>query len=263
MLELDENKNVIYKLTEEERGLIKEHKLFYSDLFHFGNNILDNGFKETIQDYELTIYSMIYRILELLDTLKIMTENSLINSGFLVLRPLIEVTAQLRYIIMDKDKDKVKERATILQMLDIKRTAVDETAFYNSMNNQECYKDYVHIIRDEKKYLEWYSYCERKKITIKQLFDLIGWQELYQNLYSPLCIETHEINHLETNIELKNVINDKRFEFKPFRGFENHVLLLNSVITIMIYSFHDVVYTYGNKDLKCEWELWEKKQLNI
>ena len=69
-----------------------------------------------------------------------MTENSLINSGFLVLRPLIEVTAQLRYIIMDKDKDKVKERATILQMLDIKRTAVDETAFYNSMNNQECYK---------------------------------------------------------------------------------------------------------------------------
>ena len=257
-MKLDENKNVIHELTEEERELIEEHKKFYADLFYYGNNILDDGFEETIEDYKLTIYSMLYRILELLDTLSVMTENSLINSGFLILRPLIEISVQLRYITMDKDK--MQERATVLQMLDIKRTAVDENDFCNSMNNKECYKDCVHIIQD-RKYNNWYSYCEREKITIKQLFDLTGWEELYKNLYSPLCIETHEINHMETNIDVVNSEYNK-FSFKEFRIFENHVLLLSSVLTIMIYLFHNVVYMYGNKGLICEWELWEKRAIN-
>lgn len=75
--------NRIYKLTEEEKELITNHDLFYEDLFKHTNKVLDIGFGETIKDYELTIYSIIYRILELLDTLKIMTDNSLINSGYI------------------------------------------------------------------------------------------------------------------------------------------------------------------------------------
>ena len=70
--------NGIYELTEEEKTLIEEHKLFYADLFKFGNKVLDDCFDEnTIKDYELTIYSNIYRIIELLDTLKVIVRQPL------------------------------------------------------------------------------------------------------------------------------------------------------------------------------------------
>ncbi|WP_343344849.1 DUF5677 domain-containing protein [Terrisporobacter petrolearius] len=245
--------NVIYKLTEEERELITRHNLFYEDLFKYGNKILDIGFKETIEDYELTIYSMIYRLLELLDTLKVMTENSLINSGFIVIRSLVEIAVQLEFILVDNDK--MQEKATILQMLDIKRTAKDEVTFYESMEKKECYREYVSIIKIDKPYSNWYSYCERKRISLKDLFKLIGWENLYLSLYRPLCIETHGINHMESNIVFQN----NQFNFKPFRVFENHVLLLNSVLTIMVPILHRLVELYGNEQLKIEWSNYKEK----
>lgn len=245
--------NGIYELTEEEKDMIKEHNLFYDDLFEYGHKILDSSFEDTVKDYELTIYSMIYRILELLDTLKVMTENSLINSGFIVLRSLVEIAVQLCYIITDKNR--IQEKATVLQMLDIKRTAENESAFYKYMELKECYKDYVSIIKRDKPFSNWYSYCEGKRTTIENLFELIGWEKLYSNLYRPLCIETHEINHMETNIDIIN----GRFYFKPFRMFENHVLLMNSILKIMVSTFHELIQLYSGEQMKHEWDIYEKK----
>lgn len=245
--------NGIYKLTDEEKDLIKEHVLFYADLFKYGNSILDNGFKEPIEDYELTIYSMIYRIIELLDTLMVMTEHSLINSGFIVLRSLTEIAVQTCYIISENNK--VQEKATILQMLDIKRTINDENTFYACMEKQECYKDYVPMIMREKPFPNWYSYCEKKKTSIEDLFKALHWDTLYSTLYRPLCIESHEINHMETNITFGN----NKFNFKPFRMFENHVLLLNSVLTIMMPTLHMLVELYGDEQLKKEWANYEAR----
>lgn len=249
----DKHRNGIYELTDEEKDLINEHDLFYADLFEYGNYILNNGFKEPIKDYELTIYSMIYRIMELLDTLKVMTENSLINSGFIVLRSLIEIAVQTCYIISDCNK--IQERATVLQMLDIKRTANDENAFYQDMKNKDCYKNYVSIIMLNKPFPNWYSYCEKKRTSIEDLFKILNWNNLYSNLYKPLCIETHEINHMETNIVCEN----NRFYFKPFRMFENHVLLLNSVLTIMMPTLHMLVELYGDEQLNIKWADYERK----
>lgn len=253
---IDKYGNGIYELTEEEKELIIEHGLFYADLFEYGNNILENSFGETIKDYELTIYSMIYRILELLDTLKVMTENSLINSGFIILRSLIEIAVQLCYIISDKEK--VQERATVFQMFDIKRTAIEEGAFYELMEKIECYKDYASKIKMDKPYPNWYSYCEGKRTSIEDLFKLINLDNLYSELYRPLCIETHETNHMETNI----VHEKNKFNFKPFRMFENHILLLNSVLTIMVPTLHKILDSYGSFELRQKWAVYEKKSVD-
>jgi hypothetical protein len=251
----DKHGNGIYELTDEEKDLIKKHDLFYADLFEFGNYILENCFKEPIKDYELTIYSMIYRIMELLDTLKVMTENSLINSGFIVLRSLIEIAVQTCYITFDNNK--IQEKATVLQMLDIKRTSNDETAFYQYMKNKKCYKNYVSIIMRDKPFPNWYSYCEKERTSIEDLFKILKWDSLYSTLYRPLCIESHEINHMETNIVHVN----NRFYFKPFRMFEKHVLLLNSVLTIMVPTLHILVELYGNKPLILKWTDYEKETI--
>jgi len=243
--------NGIYELTEEDKELIIEHNKFYEDLFKFGYSILDSGFQETMKDYELTIYSMMYRTLELLDTLKVMAENSLINSGFIVLRSLAEISVQLCYIVsVDAE---IKKRATILQMFDIKRTAIDESSFFDQMEKIDCYKDYIEFIKVDKSYKNWYSYSEGKNTTLEGLFTLISWRELYTKLYKPLCIETHQINHMETNIVYENM----KFNFKPFRIFENHILLLNSILTIMSPLLSSMVKIYGNKELKKEWNDYE------
>ena len=88
--------NGIYELTEEEKTLIEEHKLFYADLFKFGNKVLDDCFDEnTIKDYELTIYSNIYRIIELLDTLKAMNFAEIQEQGFIALYKREAITDDL------------------------------------------------------------------------------------------------------------------------------------------------------------------------
>lgn len=246
----------IYKLTDEEKELISNHDLFFNDLFDYLDKILDIGFKETIEDYELTIYSIIYRILELLDTLKVMTDNSLINSAFIITRSLIEISVQLQFILLDNDT--IEKKATVLQMLDIKRTTIDEDIFYKKMQNRECYKKYVSILKIEKTYINWYSYCIGKNTNIKELFKLVSLEDLYSNLYKPLCIETHQINHMESNIAFQ----DKKFNFKPFRGFENHLLLLNSVLKIMIPTLDSLMKVYGNKALKNDWFNYKEKLEN-
>lgn len=246
--------NNIYELTEEEKELIEAHKLFYAQLIKFGYRVLDECFGEDIiKDYELTIYSAIYRIIELLDTLKVMTENSLINSGFIILRSLIESAVQLCYITSDKDE--MQKRATILQMLDIKRTADNEDMFWKQMEKTDCYKDYVDLLKTEKKFSNWYCYCEGKEINLKKLFTKIGWKCIYTKLYTPLCIETHQINHMETNI----VIENEKFKFKPFRMFENHVLLLNSVLIVMVRVFDDIIDVYDCEGMKKEWDVYKAK----
>lgn len=249
----DENKNGIYDLTEDEQECIIHHQKFYSDFFRFGNLVLDS-FPDPIKDYELTIYSMYYRIIELLDTLEEMTVCSLINSSFLIVRSLLEAVGMLCYVLCDNNE--IEKKAIIWQMMDIKRTFKDEKIYYQEMSKRSCYKQYVSNIKNSKKeYNNWYSYCEGKKTSIVDIFKKAGLEDLYINLYKPLCFENHEVNHMETNIDCIN----GKFYFKPFRNFENHVLLLNSVIRAMLPVNDKMVYRYGNEKLKNEWNVYKNK----
>ena len=251
---LNSNKNAIYALTAEDKEMLNEHKKFYEDFFRFGNKILEY-FHSPIQDYELTIYSAYYRILELLDTLEVMTENSLINSGLLIVRSLLELSAQLCYVLHDKTQ--VQKRATIWQMIDIKRSAVNENVFYQHMESKDCYKSYVDVLK-QNNWPNWYSYCEGSRKGIADVFRLAGLDDLYNNLYKPLCLENHETNHMETNIViLENA--EKKFNFKPFRMFENHVLLMNSVMRTIIPVNNEMVENYGDDKIKLEWKDYQKK----
>ncbi|MBQ7577320.1 MAG: hypothetical protein IJT21_03515 [Synergistaceae bacterium] len=250
----DSNNNFIYDLTSEDKEMIREYKKFYADFFKFGNKLLDDCFPEPIEDYELTIYSAYYRFLELLDTLEIMTENSLINSGLLILRSLLELTAQLCYVLCDNDE--IQKRATIWQMLDIKRTARDDETFYKAMSAKNCYKNYADILRNNK-WSNWYSYCENKRMSIEDIFTIAGIKDLYDNLYRPLCFENHETNHMETNIIIDEY--SKRFRFKPFRIFENDVLLMHSIIKVILPLNNMMIDRYGNEALKLEWKRYQDK----
>ncbi len=82
---------------------------------------------------------------------------------------------------------------------------------------------------------------------------------LDSDLYRPLYMETHENNHMETKIVPEN----GKFNFRLFRMFENHILLLNSILLIMVPVFHQLMEVYGAKPLKFGWNSYEKKQLHI
>mgnify|MGYP001735931873 CR=1 len=48
-----------------------------------------------------------------------------------------------------------------------------------------------------------------------------------------------------------NIIYDNRkFNFKLFRMFKNHTLLLNSILIVMISVFNSIIDVYGNERLK-------------
>lgn len=245
--------NGIYQLTDEEKSLTREHILFYKDLFKFGNYILDHAFKqEELKDYELTIYSNLYRILELLDTLMVMTQKGLINSGFIILRSLVESAAQLKYMI--DDEEKMESRAIVLQMLNIKRSIVDETLFFDRMNEKSCYAPYIDLLKNNK-FDNWYSYSENKKINIASLFRIIGWDEIYKTLYQPLCRETHGVTHMESNIHIDN----KMFYFKPFRSFENHILLLDCILRVVTPLFTQFFNIYRMPKMERKWKEYNLK----
>lgn len=249
----DEYGNSICELKNGEEDIICEYNKIYMDLFGFIEGVLDSINNEPkIEDYKLSIYSIVYRIKELLDTLRVMMENSLINSGFIVIRSLVEVSAQLCYIISDDSK--IIKRATILQMLDIKSIDRNEELFYIYMSEQECYKDYVNFIKD-KKFQNWYSYSEGKKTSIKDLFKMIGWEDIYEDIYRPLCSETHQINHMDANIEPANGL----FNFKPFRSFENNNRFMTTILKVVQLLFPKVINKYGSDDLNDEWNKYEIK----
>lgn len=259
----NKNYHKIYTLTADDKETIKHMKLFFNDIQKFGNYILDTAFSnEVIEDYELTIYSNLYKVLEILDTLEVMTENSLINSSLIIVRSLLEVSLQLRYII--DSKDSMKKKATILQMFDIKRTSKNEDLFYSTMENSECYKDYVDIIRDNR-YLKWYSYCENKKMNIHSLFDKVNWTNLYDELYTKLNLDTHGLNHMESNIV--GNIDDGKFYFKSFRNFddENSTDLIISILMIIVplYSQFFNIYKDELNAMKSDWDTFSKKSNNL
>ena len=87
------------------------------------------------------------------------------------------------------------------------------------------------------------------------MFDIVGWKQIYNNLYQPLCIEAHQINHMETNI----VPQHHKMNFKPFRTFENHILLLDSMLSIMKLSLHRIITIYGDEQHKKNWNIYENK----
>lgn len=247
--------NQVYQLNAEDKEMILEHKKFYQDLNKYGFYILDNSFGSgNIKDYELTIYSGVYKVLEILDTLEVMTENSLVNSSFIIVRALLEASVQLAYIL--KDPATEEKKAIILQMFDIKRTVINEEEYYDRMSQTECYKDFVKYIKD-KCFGNWYSYSEEKRTSLSDLFDIVEWSELHNCLYKPLCKEVHVITHMERNIVPSF---DNQFLFKPFRHFENNVELMDCVLMTIVPLYSCFFNRYDTlSELKDEWDKYAEK----
>lgn len=258
--------NYIYRLNKKDKDNIRTINLFYEDLFKYGNYILDNAFPgEVIKDYELTIYSFLYKIMELLDSMMVMSHQGLHNSSMLVLRTLLESSAQLMYIL-HTDEHKREERAIVMQMLDIKHGCENVEEFNKRMENYVLYKKFFYLIKDGK-YDKWYCYCEGKKVTIRKLFENIGWLELYEKMYTTLCDDVHMSYHMEQNIYFYNSHTDKRFCFRPFRQFDsdknNNIMLFLLHFIPLVYERFFSLYKIDNMDWKIFKAKVEKELTNI
>lgn len=248
----ESNGNGIYELTDEDRELITHHKLFYDELCTFGNRLLDIGFQNGMEHYKLTIYSFIYKILELLDTLKVMTEQSLINSAFIIVRSLFDACSQLYYIVFD-DKS-CKKKSLIFQLYMLIEKSGNRENVLKDIEVGKLFGEFVSIFQNKKKYARWYAYENSELTSVSKLYKTIGWEKLYTNFYVPMCSDTHASNCM-SDIDFV----DEKFMFKPYRSFENHILLLHSVLTVMLPLYDKLINVYGNDAFKSEWNDYQKK----
>lgn len=255
--------NWIYRLNKKDKENIKMNNLFYADLFLYGNYILDHAFHdEVIPDYELTIFSFLYKILELLDSMMVMAHQGLLNEERIILRSLLEANAQLMYILHE-DKDERKRRAIVMQMMDIKHGSIDDDTFYQHMQDHSLYGAYIHIIRDSTSaWDKWYCYCEGRYIRIKDLFEFIGWGDIYRYIYRPLCDDTHLAYHMEDNIDF-HINDDKTFYFRPFRYFDcdinNDIMLIILRFVPLLYDRFFLLYGLENAD----WRIFREKSSEL
>lgn len=229
------NNEMIYNLNEEEKETILYHIKTFDKLNEYGLQIFDAiSEEEKIPDYMLSILSLLYKTLEINDSLKVMVSQSLINAAFPILRVQLETAIQLLYMISDNSKS--ERRGLIYQIFDIGRNVDDimKGDYENHMKNHMLYGQYFQEICKSTSFNNWYSYCEGKKINLKGLSKIAGVEELYNELYRPLSIESHGIATMESNID----INDGKFYFKKFRNFErNHtVAILDLKIMLKVYE---------------------------
>jgi len=249
----EENGNGIHILTKDENELIEHHQMFYNDLCRFGNNILDIGFPDGMEHYKLTIYSFINKIIELLDTLKVMTENALIDSGFIILRAFMELSAQLFYMI--NDGNTIKQKALTYQFYEMCKK-YDRKKLIDELKSDVLFSEIIQLFSEGKDYKKWYSFYDKNIKTIRQLFEKNEWQSLYENFYVPLCEDVH-VSHCMLDILYESRLD--KYCFKPYRLFDNHILLLHSVLVTILPVYEKLALSYGNDSLINEWKKYRER----
>ncbi len=98
-------KSTYYVLTEEDEQAIEFHKKTFEEIDDIGFDILDKvlGSEEKLENYKIPIRSILYRLLELNDTLNVMVQNSLINTSFSILRNEFETYIQILYLLQERE----------------------------------------------------------------------------------------------------------------------------------------------------------------
>lgn len=253
-------KAVYYELTEEDKEHIFYHTKTFEEIDDIGFDILDNilGDKEKIENYKIPIRSILYRLLELNDTLSVMVKNSLITTAFPLLRGEFEMMIQIIYIL--KDTDKIEQKALLYHYCDIRRINyhLNKEELNEFLDKHEYLKD-IH-----KKYKDvhsidkvfWYSTFEGKKTSFKKLCEITEYSEFYEKIYSHLSADTHGTGCTELNTAFIN----NKYYLQNFRTFKRDHTLMIYHIDFFRNIFLKFINVFAeNKDIKVKVKsLWER-----
>jgi len=161
-------KATYYKLSLEDKDALTYHDKTFNEIDNIGFNILDNilSSKDKLDDYLIPIRSMLYRLLEYNDTLKIMISNSLINTSFPILRSEFEILIQLLYIL--KDKNSIEKKSLLYHYCDIRRMNCNvEKNDLNKYLSEAKVFNKIHSQFSDKSYIDkssWYSLHNSKRM---------------------------------------------------------------------------------------------------
>lgn len=219
---------IYYELSEEDKELIQFHNKTFKEIEDIGFNILDHVLvgQRKLENYKIPIRSILYRLLELNDTLNVMVQNSLINTSFSILRNEFETYIQILYLLQDKDQ--IEEKALLYHYCDIVRmNSFLEKEQLNEFLFRHEYLDAIHQKYFTEKHLlkrEWYKLYDKKMKLFKNLCKKVGKEEDYNNLYAHLSADIHGTGNIELNTFYDD--SDGKYYLSEFRNFERHHTLM-------------------------------------
>lgn len=222
-----------YQLTEEDNEALKYHKLTFQEIDDIGFDILDIVLSNPnpIPNYYIPIRGLLYRLLELNDALSVMVSQSLINTSFSLSRNILEISAQLIYLL--DDSESIEEKSMLYHYCDIRQQNIniDKTQLENHLTSsfQKIHTKVIEIKKYEK--FSWYSLFEEKRVTFKDLCEKINFKEYYDTLYPHLSSDIHGTAILELNTIFNE--EDKKYYLRDFRHFERHHTLMTFQIDFM------------------------------
>lgn len=213
-----------YKLTDEDNEAIDFYNKTFREINDLGFYILDNvlNVEDKLPNFLIPIRSMLYRLLELNDTLNVMVQNSLINTAFPILRNEFEIFVQILYLLDENDTK--EEKALLYHYCNIRRinNRLDKEKLDNFLEKHYYLLD-IHKKYHANKLVDkraWYEIYHNKITTLKHLCSLIDEQENYEKIYNHLSAYIHGNGCLELNTAFFE--DDNKYYLLHFRHFERH-----------------------------------------
>jgi len=219
-----------YKLSDEDKEAIEYHNKTFTEIDKIGFDILDNilSSKDKLDDYLIPIRSILYRLLEYNDTLKVMISNALINTSFPILRSEFEIIIQLLFIL--KDESSTEKKSLLYHYCDLRRMNknIDIDNLNNFLSEKEVFNK-IHTQYSNKSYIDktsWYSLFNSNRTSFLELCKLVDEEDYYNVLYPHLSADIHGTSCIELNTVCFE--DGGKYYLRNFRTFERHH-------TIMIY----------------------------
>jgi len=231
-------KGEYYNLNDKDKEAQQFHALTFEEIDDIGFDLLDKVLSgDVIDDHLIPIRSILYRLLEMNDTLSIMVHKSLISTAFPITRYEFEVLAQLSYMLSDNVS--VSDKSMMYYYCDIRQRFLnhDKKHLDDYMNNSKLFKNIhskVSNVKNKEK-MSWYSLYEGKKTTLSQLCKKVGLHKHYSILYPHLSSDVHGTSCLEANT--KCFEDGGKYYLRNLRLFERHHSVMIQHIDFMRRAF--------------------------
>lgn len=109
-----------YQLQDEDKEAQGFHRLTFEQVDGIGFSILDNVLSgEVIDDRWIPIRSILYRLLELNDTLSVLIANSVVSTAFPITRYEFELLLQLSFMLSDSET--LSEKSMMYYYCDVRK----------------------------------------------------------------------------------------------------------------------------------------------
>ncbi|EHH1106675.1 DUF5677 domain-containing protein [Vibrio parahaemolyticus] len=223
-----------YLLQDEDKEAQGFHRLTFEQIDDIGFSILDNVLSgEVIDDSWIPIRSILYRLLELNDTLSVLIANSVVSTAFPITRYEFELLLQLSFMLSDSET--LSEKSMMYYYCDVRQRFAphDKELLIDHMTNSKLFSELhtrVLAIKGNER-MSWYSLYENRKITLKGLSEIVGLDKQYLQLYPHLSSDIHGSSCLEANT--KCFEDGGKYYLRHFRLFERHHTVMTQHIDFM------------------------------